>query len=60
MRLPKLEFKKRKERKMQQWWNKMWGIDFEAQKEIKTKCQSARDDFISCIKVGVPLKCRGL
>ena len=52
MRLPKLEFKKRQERKVQQWWKKMWGIDFETQKEIKSQCQSACDDFISCIKVG--------
>lgn len=53
MKLPELKFKKRQAYwKMQKWWEKMWGIDFKAQRTIQANCQSACDELTSSIRVG--------
>ena len=54
MKLHRLEFKQRKnDWKILQFWNKLWGIDFETQQEIAEKCHSECKDFSSCISVSI-------
>jgi len=54
MKLHSLEFKERKnDWKILQFWNKLWGTDFETQQEVAEKCHSEYKDFSSCISVSI-------
>ena len=54
MKLDRLVFNERKSNwRIVQWSKKLWGTDFETQKEVAEKCNSEYEDFISCISVSV-------